>query len=301
MRAIALHEDVLVVTSAVLRVNCLIVRGPATDGRAAAAEGGEARASGEAAASSEARGFLEAGISPDGAAVRLGETFVIDSPVLPDELEALPAILEQARFPPPSGLLATHGDWDHLLGRLAFPAAALGCAESTAARLQAAPGEPQRDLRTFDERLMIERPRPLALGALQALPVPGICSLGDHELELHETGGHTADGMAVLAPWASVLAAGDYLSPLELPMLSPGGGIEAYLATLRRLRGLIARAAHIVPGHGPVMDPARAGAVLEQDIGYLRSLGEAGAAAELPDGRRGAANRSLHAANVAAL
>ena len=60
------------------------------------------------------------------------ETFLIDSPVLPDELDALPALLEQARFPAPSGLLATHGDWDHLLGRLAFPGVALGCAQSTA-------------------------------------------------------------------------------------------------------------------------------------------------------------------------
>ena len=45
------------------------------------------------------------------------ECFVVDSPVLPDELDVLPALLEQAGFPF-SGLLATHGDWDHLLGRL---------------------------------------------------------------------------------------------------------------------------------------------------------------------------------------
>jgi len=58
--------------------------------------------------------------------VRSGpEAFVIDSPVFPDELELLPALLEQANFPF-SGLIATHGDWDHLLGRLAFPGAALG-------------------------------------------------------------------------------------------------------------------------------------------------------------------------------
>jgi hypothetical protein len=50
---------------------------------------------------------------------------------LPDELDGLPALLEQAGFGF-SGLLATHGDWDHLLGRLAFPGAALGCAETTA-------------------------------------------------------------------------------------------------------------------------------------------------------------------------
>ena len=66
-------------------------------------------------------------------AIRSGEEgFVVDSPVFPDELDVLPAVLEQAGFPV-SGLLATHGDWDHLLGRLAFPGAALGVAETTAA------------------------------------------------------------------------------------------------------------------------------------------------------------------------
>src|SRR5213080_916287 len=78
------------------------------------------------------------------------ECFVIDSPVLPDELDVLPALLEQAGFPF-SGLLATHADWDHLLGRLAFPEAALGVAETTAARLRAEPGVAARQLREADE------------------------------------------------------------------------------------------------------------------------------------------------------
>src|ERR1700679_4360279 len=98
------------------------------------------------------------------------ESFVIDSPVLPAELEALPTLLAQAEFPQPSGLLATHADWDHLLGRLAFPGLALGCAESTAARMHTTPGEAQRELRGFDERFAIQRPRPLSLGSVQVLP-----------------------------------------------------------------------------------------------------------------------------------
>ena len=106
MRAVSLDRDVLVATSAVLQVNCVIVRG------AVAGEDEAQIASGQARAAEEAGGT-------DGE--RAGETFVIDSPVLPEELETLPALLEQAHFPKPSGLLATHGDWDHLLGRLAFP------------------------------------------------------------------------------------------------------------------------------------------------------------------------------------
>ena len=92
-----------------------------------------------------------------------------------------------------SGLLATHADWDHLLGRLAFPRASLGCAESTAARLRAEPGDAQRQLRRFDQEHYVVRPRPLALAGTQMLPVPGRVALGgENELELHPTGGHTS-------------------------------------------------------------------------------------------------------------
>jgi glyoxylase-like metal-dependent hydrolase (beta-lactamase superfamily II) len=51
--------------------------------------------------------------SPDGA-----ETTIIDSPVLPEELELLPALVEQAGYLQPQGLLATHADWDHVLAPL---------------------------------------------------------------------------------------------------------------------------------------------------------------------------------------
>jgi glyoxylase-like metal-dependent hydrolase (beta-lactamase superfamily II) len=271
MRAVSLHRDVLVVTSALLQVNCVVIRGNV--------DGDASRPAGPESASSS-------------------ETFVIDSPVLPDELDALPALLEQAQFPAPSGLLVTHADWDHLLGRLAFPDVALGCAESTAERLQAAPGEAQRELRGFDEQLMITRPRPLALGSIQALPVPGRCEVGDGELELHAAAGHTQDGMAIVIPWARVLVAGDYLSQIELPTVANGERLEQYLATLERLRALVAEAEHVVPGHGPVLNSARALVVLDQDVGYLQALRERGAEAELPPGRRSKAQLRAHAENA---
>ena len=96
------------------------------------------------------------------------ETFVVDSPVFQDELDALPALLGQAGWSL-SGLLATHGDWDHVMARYAFPDAALGVAETTAARLRAEPGDAQRSIREFDEENYVERPRPLSLGQVQAL------------------------------------------------------------------------------------------------------------------------------------
>jgi glyoxylase-like metal-dependent hydrolase (beta-lactamase superfamily II) len=281
VRAVALHADVVLVTSAVLQVNCVIVRG-------------------RSAAEPEPDPEMPVRVIEPGAGGTPDECFVIDSPVLPDELDALPALLAQARFPPPSGLLATHGDWDHLLARLAYPELALGCAESTVRRLQAAPGEPQRDLRAFDEELIIERPRPLSLGSLQALPVPGRCEVGARELQLHLTEGHTGDGMAILAPWAGVLVCGDYLSAVEIPLIGSGGGATAYIATLERLRPLVSACEHVVPGHGAVLEPARALEILEEDLEYLRALADVSSEVPLPSSRRGAQQRRLHAANLEA-
>src|SRR6185437_2612626 len=221
-------------------------------------------------------------------AVRAGdEGFVIDSPVYPDELEAIPGVLEQAGFPV-SGLLATHADWDHLLGRIAFPEASLGCGESTARRLAAEPGDAQRKLRDFDEEHYVDDRRPLTLGGVQSLPVPGRLALGagNRELELHPADGHTADGTAFYVPWVDVLICGDYLSPVEIPWISPDGSAETYLATLARLRALVDRAETIVPGHGRPLNRSEATALLEEDVAYLNALIDQGEAATLPPGRR---------------
>jgi glyoxylase-like metal-dependent hydrolase (beta-lactamase superfamily II) len=255
MRAIGVHEDVVVVTSRIWQTTCTAVRSG-------------------------------------------GEAFVIDSPVLPDELELLPALLEQAHFEV-RGLLATHADWDHLLGRLAFADAALGCAETTAARLAAEPGAPQRELRAWDDEHYVERPRPLSLGKLQTLPVPGYCAVGELELELVPADGHTADGAAIWAPWARVLVCGDYLSPVEIPMLSADGGIDGYQATLERLRPLVEQAVAVVPGHGAVLDSAGALELLAEDRAYLQALARDGQSAPLPKGRATAVQRRIHADNAA--
>jgi glyoxylase-like metal-dependent hydrolase (beta-lactamase superfamily II) len=237
VQAVGVHEDVIVARSAVWQTTCTLVHRGAGDGP--------------------------------------GECFVIDSPVLQDELDALPALLAQAGWGL-SGLLCTHGDWDHLLARLAFPDAALGCAETTGARLRAQPGAAQRELRAFDEEHYVERPRPLSLGQVQTLPVPGRVEIGDAELEVLPADGHTEDGMALWAPWAEVLVCGDYLSPVEVPWLSEHGSRDAYLATLRRLQPWVERASWVVPGHGAPLDAQRALAIMREDIAYLEALPDPG-------------------------
>jgi glyoxylase-like metal-dependent hydrolase (beta-lactamase superfamily II) len=225
-----------------------------------------------------------------------GEAFCIDSPVFPDELEILPAVAEQAGFSV-VGVLATHADWDHLLAGYAFPDAPLGAAESSAARLINEPGAAQRELRDFDDELYVTRPKPLSLPGAQRLATPGYVDIGSQMLELHPADGHTADGMAVWVPWARVLVAGDYLSPVEIPMLSPGGSIAAYIATLSRLEPLVEQADHVVPGHGGPIDATRALAILREDRAYLEAL-RRGEDPQLPIARRTKAQRAIHAKNL---
>lgn len=231
-------------------------------------------------------------------AIRAGEeALLVDSPYFPDELEALPAVLEQAGFRV-QGLLATHADWDHLLGRLAFPGLALGMGESSGERLRAEPGTAQRRLRDVDDEHYVARPRPLSLGSFQALPVPGYVEVGDRELELHPAEGHTADGTALLARWAGVLVCGDYLSPVEIPVLSAGGSPSAYRATLTRLEPLVNASQTVVPGHGTPQPRDAALALLEQDLAYLDALERAEERPRLPVERDTARQRQVHLDNL---
>jgi glyoxylase-like metal-dependent hydrolase (beta-lactamase superfamily II) len=254
LRALAVHEDLIVVVSGIWQTTCTIVRSG-------------------------------------------GEGFLIDSPILPEELSALPDLLEQTEFPL-SGLLCTHADWDHLLGRLAFPQATLGAGEPSCRRLAEEPQLAQRELRAFDDTHYVSR-SPLELGDVEPLPVPGRLALGEaNELELHPTPGHTADGTAFFVPWLQVLICGDYISPVEIPMIEPSGSAEAYAATLQRLAPLVDASQTIVPGHGKPLTHLEAYALLREDLSYLEALLAYGAETPLPASRNTAAQRLIHAANA---
>ncbi|HYP48902.1 MAG TPA: MBL fold metallo-hydrolase [Thermoleophilaceae bacterium] len=254
MRAVALHSDVLVVTSRMWQTNAVALR---------------------------------AG----------GECMLVDSPYFPDELEALPGLLAQAGFEP-DALLATHADFDHLLGRLAFPKLALGVGESTAERLRAEPGKAQRQLRDFDAEHYVVRAAPLSLGQLQGLPVPGSVDLGKGELELHPAPGHTGDGTAFFARSLGVLLVGDYLSDVEIPWLHPGGSLEEYRATLARLGQLVEAAETVVPGHGSPLTPEATLQILDEDSDYLDALERGEERPPLPAGRDTRAQRRIHRENL---
>jgi glyoxylase-like metal-dependent hydrolase (beta-lactamase superfamily II) len=224
-----------------------------------------------------------------------GEAMLIDSPYFPDELEALPGLLAGAGFEP-DALIATHADYDHVLGRLAFPGLALGLGEPSVLRLREEPGAAQRELRDKDAELYVERPRPLSLGQVQALPVPGSVELGSEELELHPADGHTRDGMAVMARWCGVLCVGDYLSNVEIPMVEAGLG--DYRATLARLAPLVEAAETIVPGHGAPHTRDDALRILDEDVDYLEALERGEEKPALPKGRDSREQQRIHAENL---
>ncbi|MDQ8043269.1 MAG: MBL fold metallo-hydrolase [Solirubrobacteraceae bacterium] len=252
MRALSLHPDVIVVTSSVWQTSATLVRGP--------------------------------GEQP--------EAFLVDSPVLPVELDAVTNLAQSGGFDV-NGLLATHADWDHLLGRQAFPEAPLGVDERSAARLQSRIGEPQRKLREFDQQWYVERAVPLALGEFQPLPVPGRLELGEHEAEVHDGAGHTGDGLVLWLPWARTLIVGDYLSPVELPSWDEHGSREMYRATLDRLALLVPEARWVVVGHGGAVGSDEALRVLDEDRDYL-------AGGEPPSRGPRSVAKAQHAANLAA-
>jgi glyoxylase-like metal-dependent hydrolase (beta-lactamase superfamily II) len=263
VRAVAVQPDVLVVTSRMWQTTATAIRAP--------------------------------GDGED----RDAEAFLIDSPYFPDELELLPALLSQSGFAP-RGLLATHADFDHLLGRLAFPDLTLGVGEPTMARIRSEPGAAQRELRDADADHYVRRDRPLSLGGVQALPVPGHVRLGPGELDVHPADGHTADGIAIFWRASGVLVCGDYLSDVEIPILSPGGSLGAYRSTLARLASLAEAAAVVVPGHGRPHERDRALAILDEDLAYLDAVEAGDERPPLPPGRDSRRQRAIHAENLRA-
>ena len=148
----------------------------------------------------------------------------------------------------------------------------------------------------------MQRPAPLSLGQVQALPLPGRLDLGSGdealELELHPAEGHTSDGTAFFARARGLLVVGDYLSQLEIPWLNPPGTLAEYRATLARLTPLVEAAEVVVPGHGPTSDRDTALRLIAEDGAYLDALERGDERVTLPEGRDTKAQRKIHAENL---
>ena len=180
-----------------------------------------------------------------------GTTVLVDSPVLPSELEALPR---------PDVLVVTHAHFDHVLARAAFPDLPLLAGPSTLEVI--ARGDWERQLRDSDEELYICR---------DAWPsLDGAERIGCDLFGVVDAPGHAEDGIALFA--GDLVLCGDYLIEVEIPLISQAGSVEAYLDTLDRLEAIVARASTVVPGHGPPLDRARALELIDLDRRYVSDL-----------------------------
>ena len=201
-----------------------------------------------------------------------GVTVLVDSPVLPDELAALPR---------PEVLVVTHAHFDHVLARSAFPDLPLQAGPSTLEVM--ARGDWEQELRDSDEELYVER---------EAWPsLDGAERIGCDLFGVVDAPGHAEDGIALFTD--DLLLCADYLIEVEIPLISRAGSVQQYLGTLDRLEPLVRRATTIVPGHGPALARDRALELLDLDRRYVSDL--RGGPMRGPESER---QRRIHADNV---
>jgi hydroxyacylglutathione hydrolase len=204
-------------------------------------------------------------LHPDGAAL-------IDPGVLPSEMDEIAAAVRatDARH---TMLVFTHAHWDHVLGRVWWPALGTIAHAEFAADLRR--GEHRVDHAARDYVRGAGEPWDAVFEAFTPdLPVRGErpLQIGAWSLVFRDAFGHSDSQMSVHLPDQRVLIAADMLSDIELPILNRPP--DVYRSTLRTLRPLMesGEIETLVPGHGSIATGAAAMARLRRDLGYLDAL-----------------------------
>lgn len=233
---------------------------------------------------------------------RAGERLLVDPGISPWEIEEVVG----ASAMPVTQVLVTHSDWDHVmaLGLLSDVHVTASSAAADRIRSGVARQEIERETAEFlishrsIDRLHVDQvvdpPAEVRMG-----PWLGVCRAGP---------GHTDDGLIVSLPDEHLLVVGDYLSALEIPGVYDS--VSAYRSTLQELVGVIERERplYIVVGHGKPHTSDEAIRIAEEDLVYLEAVlahAESGGRPDqaeqiaIPERAAGAADRTMHAANVA--
>jgi hydroxyacylglutathione hydrolase len=197
-----------------------------------------------------------------------GEALLCDPCFTPDEIERLVAMARETGGP--IHVLLTHGDFDHVCGVGYVPEAVVVAGATTAERIRS--GTAAEELATAGAEWGIEWRAELRVDRVVE---PGRFDCGVFHVEAIEAPGHTADGLAYVLIDQGVLLPGDYLSDMTYPFI--GGGLEATIATVRRLLDALERLElrWVVPGHGRALGPAEAAVIGESDLAYLEALARA--------------------------
>jgi len=233
---------------------------------------------------------------------RAGERLLVDPGISPWEIEEVVG----ASAMPVTQVLVTHSDWDHVMALGLLPDVHVTASSAAAERVRSGVARQEIERETAEflisyrslERLHVDQevdpPAEVRMG-----PWLGVCRAGP---------GHTDDGLIVSLPDEHLLVVGDYLSALEIPGVYDS--VAAYRSTLQAVVSVIERERplYIVVGHGKPHTSDEALRIAEEDIAYLDAVlahAEAGRHADeaeqiaLPERAAGAADRKMHAANVA--
>jgi glyoxylase-like metal-dependent hydrolase (beta-lactamase superfamily II) len=207
---------------------------------------------------------------------RDGACVVFDPAYFPRELDAIVArVGELGRA---EAVVFTHGHWDHVMGHTALPDAPVWVSHTLAASIalgDVRAAQYLEDARAFDSRWYVPRPhghrwpqdlRPI--GDAEQVELAGIAMRALH------LPGHSPDGLGMIVEEAGVLLVGDYLSPCEIPFVDEAAD---YRATLVRLIEVARDVREVIPGHGPRLTAAEAGAIARADLDYVDRLLDAAA------------------------
>jgi len=203
---------------------------------------------------------------------------LIDPGITGAEMTCLASDLRELGQPVVAGF-ATHPDWDHVLWH-----AELGEAPRFGTARCA---DVMRDLRSNEnwkagvaeglpEEIAGETPLDL-FGLITGLPAGTTQIPWDGpEVRIIEHPAHAPGHAALFIEERGVLAAGDMLSDVFVPMLddwtSTNDPIEEYLVGLRMLEGVVDDVDVVVPGHGSVGGAGSVRARVELDRAYVHAL-----------------------------
>jgi len=204
-----------------------------------------------------------------------GSCLVVDPAYFPRELDAIVArVGELGRA---HAVAFTHGHWDHVMGHAALPGVPVWLSATLALAIDAGDAraaEYLEDARAFDSRWYVPRPAGHRWPEVRVGLADGEArELGALGLQAFQVPGHSRDDLALRVGTLELLLVGDYLSPCEIPFVDDAA---AYRATLVRLLGLLEEVHHVVPGHGPRLTAAEAGAIARADLEYVERLIDAG-------------------------
>lgn len=191
----------------------------------------------------------------------------IDPGVLPDEIAA---VAERARDEKVTveHVLATHSDWDHVVGIAAFPDAVASMSPAAAANVSDGGAQQAIEEAGAEQGVRWEgAPR------VDRIVEPGRAFVaGPFLVETLPTPGHTDCGLAFRVRALDLLAVGDYLSPREFPFVYES--TAHYRATLALLLDTLRSdpPATVIAGHGPPLTAAEALAIAESDLAYMHAL-----------------------------